>query len=144
MNEQPNTIVLKFPARPEYLIVCRLALNGLADAAPLGDEALSDLKLAVTEACANSIAHAYGDEGGPITMRIDVEDGAVRIEIADDGAGMTAPPPDTDGDGNGVLEGGGMGIRLIRALVDELDISTGDQRGTRLVMTKQLAAPSPG
>jgi len=46
---------LVFPARPEYLLLARLALTGVARLAPVDEEALADLRLAVTEV----------DTGGP-------------------------------------------------------------------------------
>jgi serine/threonine-protein kinase RsbW len=138
-----STISLSFPAKPEYLIVCRLALNGLADVMPVSDEALSDLRLAVTEACANSISHGYGSDGGLVTMRIDVAGPDVRIEISDEGIGLSEPMP-PPAESNGGLEEGGMGIALIRALVDDLEIAAGPGgHGTRVTFTKRLA-PSPG
>jgi serine/threonine-protein kinase RsbW len=140
MNEQQSTITLRFPARAEYLIVCRLALNGLADAVPVGEEALSDLKLAVTEACANAISHAYGEDGGPVTMRVGVDGDTLTIEIADDGVGFAETPPKLTNGDVGLAEGG-MGFNLIRALVDDLDIAAGpDGKGTSVTFTKRLAA----
>ena len=49
---------LSFPAKPEYLLLARLALTGIARDVPMSDELLADLKLAVTEACGNSVRHA--------------------------------------------------------------------------------------
>jgi serine/threonine-protein kinase RsbW len=141
MNDAgPSRISLTIPAKPDYLIVCRLALNGLADVASIGDEALSDLKLAVTEACANSVSHAYANGDGTITLQIDVLHDRVRIEVADEGAGIGAEErAAAETAGPEALEGGGMGIALIRALVDELDIVPGEGgRGTRVVFAKLL------
>jgi len=137
-SQDRNTMSLRVPAKPEYLIVCRLALNGLAYVAPVSDEALSDLKLAVTEACANSMSHAYGPDEGFVTMRVAVDDGAVAIDISDEGTGMADPAPSPTG-ANGGLDEGGMGLALIRALVDELEITPGPQgAGTRVVFRKRL------
>src|SRR2546425_7504983 len=109
--EETATISLTVPAKPEYVIVCRLALDGLADAAPLTPEILSDLKLAVTEACANSIAHAYGDEIGLIRVDVALEPERVLVEVADDGVGIENPQIGTfePEAGNGLREGG-MGL----------------------------------
>ena len=49
----------RIPAKPEYITLCRLALTGISRLRPLGDETLADLKLALTEACSNSVRHAY-------------------------------------------------------------------------------------
>src|SRR5213080_3672415 len=62
----PQAIHLTIPAKPEYITLGRLALTGIARlrAEPVSAEVLGDLKLALTEACTNSVRHAYaGDEG---------------------------------------------------------------------------------
>ena len=133
-----NAISLRVPAKPEYLIVCRLALNGLANVVPVSDEALSDLKLAVTEACANSMSHAYGSDEGFVTMRVAVDAGDVAVDISDEGSGMTELAP-TSFEDSGPLGEGGMGLALIRALVDDLEISAGAQgTGTRVTFRKHV------
>jgi serine/threonine-protein kinase RsbW len=138
-NLDEATISLSVPAKPEYVIVCRLALDGIADVAPLTPEALSDLKLAVTEACANSIAHAYGADGGQITVDVAVAPDRVLVEVADDGVGMEEPEIGTFERGPDGLQEGGMGLALIHALVDDLHIGRGREgRGTRVSFSKLL------
>jgi len=52
------------PAKPEYISLGRLALTGLSRLRSFPDDVLADLKLALTEACTNSVRHAYdGGEG---------------------------------------------------------------------------------
>lgn len=132
-------ISLTVPAKPEYVIVCRLALDGLAEAAPLTAETIADLKLAVTEACANSISHAFGDgEPGMIRVVMSLSAQHVRIEVADDGIGMDEPEISDFAEDEEIRESG-MGLALIRALVDELEIGTGHEGvGTRVVFSKSL------
>src|SRR2546423_14683672 len=59
---------LTIPARPEYITLCRLALTGLSRMRPLSDETLADLKLALTEACSNSVRHAYPEAEGHVEI----------------------------------------------------------------------------
>jgi serine/threonine-protein kinase RsbW len=134
------TISLTVPAKPDYVIVCRLALDGLAEAAPLGAETVADLKLAVTEACANSISHAFADgDPGMINVCVSLTEEDVTVEVVDNGVGMEQPEiadfsPDEE------LRESGMGLALIRALVDELEIGAGHEGlGTRVVFSKRLA-----
>ena len=54
-------MLLTIPAKPEYITLSRLASRGLSRVRPFTDETLADLKLALTEACSNSVRHAYGD-----------------------------------------------------------------------------------
>ena len=120
-----------------------MALDGLADTVTLPPEVLSDLKLAVTEACANSIAHAYPGEAGLIRVDVSLEPERVLVEVADDGVGIGEHEigsfehePEI---GEGLHEGG-MGLALISALVDELQVGTRPGgRGTRVAFSKSLA-----
>jgi serine/threonine-protein kinase RsbW len=128
-------VVLRMPAKAEYLVLARLALSGLAHTVELDPEVLADLKLAVTEACANAARHAYEDEGR-VTLRLAADESEVRIEIEDEGAGFggahVEPEPE-------LLPEEGMGLAIIRAVVDELDVGSGEGgRGTRLHLLKRL------
>jgi serine/threonine-protein kinase RsbW len=62
--EAGRTVLLTIPAKPEYITLSRLALSGLSRVRPFADDTLADLKLALTEACSNSVRHAYGDGHG--------------------------------------------------------------------------------
>src|SRR3954451_8495753 len=57
-----GVVALTIPARAEYIALCRLALTGIARTRALEEEVVADLKLALTEACSNSVRHAY-EEG---------------------------------------------------------------------------------
>jgi serine/threonine-protein kinase RsbW len=50
MSMSDGVVRLTFPAKPDYLLLARLALSGLTRSVPVSEEALADLKLAVTEA----------------------------------------------------------------------------------------------
>ena len=69
MSVDGHSVRLTIPARAEYITLGRLALTAIAGVRPFSDEALHDLKLALTEACTNSVKHAYV-EGGEGTVDI--------------------------------------------------------------------------
>ena len=136
MSEQ--TVSLTFPAKADYLLLARLTLSGLARHLPVDDEMLADLKLAVTEACGNAVRHAYEDERGAVGVLFAVKDGRLEMIVEDQGGGIAEPSPSEPP--TAPLEGG-MGMSIIRAIVDELDIHAGaDGRGTVVRMTKYLPA----
>jgi serine/threonine-protein kinase RsbW len=130
-----SDVVLHMPAKPEYLVLARLALSGLAHTVELDPEVLADLKLAVTEACANAARHAY-DEEGHVTLRLEADESEVRIEIVDEGAGFQGGGRELEPD---LLPEEGMGLAIIRAVVDDLEIGSAEGgRGTRLRLLKRL------
>lgn len=132
-------VVLTFPARAEYLILPRLALAGIARAVPIEEEVLADLKLAVTEACGNVVRHAYGEDDGPVRVTIALAESAVTISVADEGAGI----PASSSPGGRADREGGMGLAIIGAIADELDVRPGVAGGTVLTLRKALTAVRP-
>lgn len=139
-----GSVHLVFPASPEYLILARLALSGLARSTPVDEATLADLKLAVTEACGNAVRHAYADGQGTVSVRFTVTGDLLEMEVADRGAGIhLVPAPDEPADDPGLPESG-MGMAIIRAVVDDVDVREGDDgQGTVVTMAKRLTVPSP-
>ena len=126
--DESRTVRLTIPAKPEYITLSRLALAGLTRVRPLADETLADLKLALTEACSNSVRHAYGDDGGHVSISFELRDDRLIVEVADDGTGFE---PDT-ADGRTATtpssSEGGLGISIIRSIADEVEIGGGAER----------------
>jgi serine/threonine-protein kinase RsbW len=128
---------LTIPARAEYVLLGRLALSGITRMRRLTDETLNDLKLAVTEACTNSVRHAYGANGGTVDIVYELRDDRLIVEVSDDGGGFVLEELEQSGE----LTEGGLGIAIIRALVDEFEVGERqDGRGSRLRFVKFLTA----
>lgn len=129
---------LRIPAKPEYITLCRLALTGISRFRPLGDETLADLKLALTEACSNSVRHAYANGDGSVDIRYELHPDRLVIEVADNGTGFEPAAPGGEGLGDELAEGG-LGIAIIRAIADDVEIGAGEAgRGSRLRFVKVL------
>ncbi|MDX6438930.1 MAG: serine/threonine-protein kinase RsbW [Gaiellaceae bacterium] len=128
---------LTIPAKPEYITLSRLALSGLSRVRALPDDTLADLKLALTEACSNSVRHAYGEDEGHVDISFELRDDRLIVEVADDGSGFE---PDVAGsNGDDELSEGGLGIAIIRSIADEVEIGGGPGgRGSRLRFVKLL------
>jgi len=129
---------LTIPARPEYITLCRLALTGLSGLPRFSDELLADLKLALTEACSNSVRHAYREgTTGAVEIVYELRPDRLVIEVTDEGEGFDPETPGTDA---ADLSEGGLGIAIIRAIADEVEIGTqASGRGSRLRFEKVLA-----
>lgn len=131
------TVRLTIPARAEYITLCRLALTGIARVRDLSDELLADLKLALTEAASNSVRHAYaGDHDGVVEISYELLPNRLVIEVTDEGEGFD--PDEAQGPPEELTEGG-LGIAIIRAIADEVEIGTQPGgRGSRLRFEKEL------
>ncbi|MGH3022811.1 MAG: ATP-binding protein [Gaiellaceae bacterium] len=123
MNDDgnPEVVSLLIPAKPEYIVLGRLALTGILRPLDVEAEIVADAKLALTEACSNSIRHAYGDGGGAgaVEIRYELGDGKLSVEVSDEGGGFDPSALGAEGD---ELDEGGLGIAIIRAVTDELEI----------------------
>jgi serine/threonine-protein kinase RsbW len=136
-NGDGRQIRLRIPARAEYITLGRLALTGLSRLQELSDETLADLKLALTEACSNSVRHAYRDgRAGVVKIDYDLQPDRLVIEVTDDGPGFDYV--ESDGEDRELTEGG-LGLAIIRSISDEFELLDRDGvSGSRLRFTKKL------
>jgi serine/threonine-protein kinase RsbW len=131
-----HAVRLTIPAKPEYITLGRLALTGLTRLRPVTEEVLGDLKLALTEACTNSVRHAYDDQAGVVEIVYELHADRLVIEVSDSGEGFD--PDRTEHLDPEELSEGGLGIAIIQSLADELEIDTRQGGGSRLRFVKVL------
>jgi anti-sigma regulatory factor (Ser/Thr protein kinase) len=131
----PPDLELSLPARAENVAVVRHAFGGLADVLDVSDQTLSDIKLAVTEACTNVVVHAYPEGEGPLAVRARVDDRRLTVVVTDEGRGIL---PRADSPGLG------LGLPLIATLAESLELGTGEQDRTEVRMTFDLDGSSRG
>ena len=137
MAADARSVHLTIPAKAEYITLGRLALTAIARVRPVSEETLNDLKLALTEACTNSVRHAYRQErGGTVEIAYHLEPDRLVVEVADDGEGFQ--PSEVEAGDNGDLSEGGLGIAIIRAIADEVEIGERESGGSRLRFVKFL------
>ncbi|MHA6782251.1 SpoIIE family protein phosphatase [Pseudonocardia saturnea] len=132
---RPPALTGHGPAKPEELAGVRRDVAAWAVAAALDADTTDDLQLALGEALANSVEHAYRDRPpGDYHYRLEqLPDGAVRAEIHDDGS-WRPPAPDTGYRGRGLL--------VIDRLAGGLAVDRGAD-GTRVTFTIRPAADGP-
>ena len=137
-----GVVELEIPARAEFVALARLVVSSFASTSfGLEDDRIDDLKIAVSEACTNAIeAHGAADTEERVLIRCEDNDDHLEVRIEDRGRGFdprTLPehPPVTDP--TRLKFERGLGIPLIRSLVDDVDIASSD-KGTqvRIVMRR--------
>lgn len=143
-------VVLEIPARPGYVSLARQVVAAAAEVEPtFRDERIDDLRLAVSEATTNAIeAHADLSSDERIVIRCDLGEDRIEVEVLDRGSGFDVTdleevPSSTDPDR--LRHEHGLGIPLMRVLVDEAEISSSAGGTTvRLVVFQRPADESRG
>jgi serine/threonine-protein kinase RsbW len=120
---------LSLPARAENVAVVRHAFGGFGDAFDVDDQTLSDIKLAVTEACTNVVVHAYPGGEGPLRVAASVDGDRLVVIVRDEGQGIV---PRADSPGLG------LGLPLIATLAESLELGTGANDETEVTMIFRL------
>ena len=119
-----TTISLCVPAAAIEVAGIRRAVRALASKAGLADDRLGDVALAVGEACANAVVHAYADTR-PGVMRVSaaVTADGLDVIVADDGGGM-GPRADSPGLG--------LGLPLMASLSSSLQVRVASSGGAEI------------
>jgi serine/threonine-protein kinase RsbW len=127
VQQVATDVKLTLPARPENVSVIRHVLGAFAEALRLDDELVEDLRLAVTEACTNVVRHAYPpDQAGPVEISIQPLEEHVSVIVSDHGRGIGTSSDTT---------GPGLGLPLIAAIADEVELLPVPGGGSRVAMT---------
>jgi anti-sigma regulatory factor (Ser/Thr protein kinase) len=114
-----------FPAVAAGVRIVRDEVGAIAAECGLDNAAVSDVKLAVSEAASNAIVHGYRDEPGEIRVSVYYGSGQLLVIVADDGAGM-APRLDTPGLG--------LGLPMIATIAQSMEVIAPDDGGTEIHM----------
>lgn len=133
-TEDGGLVELRIPSRAEWVGVARLAIAGIASRLQFSIEDIEDLKLAVAEACTNCIQHA--SESDSIAISCSIKSDKLIMTVADTGRG--ASPGALEPKRLGEPKVGGLGVFLIRSLMDDVEYELNPESGTRLTMTKFL------
>jgi serine/threonine-protein kinase RsbW len=137
--EQASTDVveLRIPCRAEWVALARLAVAAFASRMNLTIEEIEDVKLAVAEACTAIIQHE--NHGEYIALTCETLPSALRLHVRDGGSHepRTSLPAAMDYDEARVA---GLGVFLIRTLMDEVNYEQHPERGTDLVMVKRIVS----
>ena len=129
-----GVVELRIPSKAEWVGVARLAVAGIASRLQFSIEDIEDLKLAVAEACTNCIQHASGGDSVAITCRMFADKIVLKVEDTGTGASAGELAPRRLGE----PKVGGLGVFLIRSLMDDVEYELNPESGTKLTMTKFL------
>ena len=120
-NVDSRDVQIRVPAKPDYLVLARLALSAICRLTPLGHNEIADLKLAITEAATGFIA-ADDDSDRQIEFRFRLDDTRLELELR----GQPSNVPEAEQE---------LSRAIVEATVDEVELAP-----ERAVLVKLLPA----
>ena len=96
MNKNSNSFEIIFDSKSENESFARVVVAAFCTRLDPTLEEISDIKTAVSEAVTNSIVHGYEGREGKISLKCELNDNELTIEVHDDGVGIFAELPDPD------------------------------------------------
>jgi serine/threonine-protein kinase RsbW len=126
-----DTYILEIDPDPQLVPTARMFAATVARQLGCPEEAVMDVKIAVSEACTNAVqAHIDRHVEGPIRLKVEEEGHGLVYEVQDAGHGIDEMPPDPPEVFQRAIETGtgddGMGLALIRALFPSVSFEPRD------------------
>lgn len=138
----PETIEIKIPAKPKFLRVVRLEIRFICETMNFSSADVNIITLAVDEACSNIIKHAYGGPTDqPIHIFCHIHNDRVEFTIRDFGK-----KSDIEKIKSRQLDDvrpGGLGVHLIKTVMDEVSYDNNFDVGNQLKLIKYLTQRDP-
>lgn len=130
----------RFPAKFEFLDEIREFVGNLARESGFGDKDVYNIQLATDEAASNIIEHAYeGVTDGVLDLSCGMEAEGFKVVLVDHGMPFDpseVPMPDLQAD-LADRKIGGLGIFLMRKLMDEVNYHSNADKSNVLTMIKR-------
>ena len=125
--EHDERLALTLPAEPSSLSIMRRSFETWLSGSSVGEALGYDILVAVGEAAANAVEHAYGPGDAEFRVEAGIGEGELTITVRDEGRWRPA---------RGAHRGRGLG--MMRQLMDDVQVDS-DESGTVVTMTRKLA-----
>ena len=130
----PARVELTIPRRAEFVRLARMAACTLAAQLDFTYDVMKDIELAVAEACTNCVEHVADESCNEVLVRFIVDGQQLAVEVVDRGQGF-----DPSATAEFAMDGdriGGLGLLVIREVMDEVDVTCNPETGTCVRMIK--------
>lgn len=128
-------LVLHLPRDVTSVPVSRQVLDGCLATLGVTPDTRADIALALSEACANVVQHA--GPGEEYEVQVSAGDGRCVIEVVNTGSGAGDAPLALNGEPVPPTAEHGRGLKIIKAVVDNLQL-TGNRNGVTVHFEKKL------
>ena len=135
-------VELRMYANPDYLCVARTAVRQFAQISGINESDAEQVTLAVVEAVTNVIRHSYGGPcDKPIVIKfnkINSDENRPALEIVIRDFGKKVDPKNIKGRDLDEIRPGGVGVHIMRSIMDKIEYAQADDRGMVLSMIKYI------
>ena len=137
-TKTPEQVEIRIPRSAEFVRVARMAACAVASQLDFTYDVIKDVELAVGEACANAVEHVADESCNEVVVRFTIGDDQLTMEVLDRGQGFDHEQAGKLGEEEWD-EPGGLGLLVIRELMDEMSVSCDPSTGTCVRMVKYRA-----
>lgn len=146
LNGKPENVEFSIPCKSDYVGVVRLAVSGVATRMNFSIEEIEDIKIAVSEACTNSIQYAFDNtDNERVFISFNLFKTKLEIIVKDTGKGFDINNIEKNPIEKRSLEEInestpqlGLGLTFIKSLMDEAAIDSKLGSGTTITMAKHI------
>lgn len=131
--EDSSIVELRIPPKAEWAAVARLTVAAIASRLDFSLDEIDDVKLAVAEACTHAIQRSTGNH--PIELIFEAQPDSIVVTVRDFSTSAHLETVDEEMDEDHI---GGLGLFIIRSLMDEVDYHVDARAGGELVMIKKV------
>lgn len=136
VEDKFDCIKLSIPNKAEYVSIVRLTTSAIASRMGFNIEEIEDIKVAIAEACTNTLENSLNDKEENFDIDFDMYLDKLVITVKDSGNGFSI---------DNIKElkveelgEGGLGIFIINSLMDEVEIINDKEKGTEIRMIKYI------
>lgn len=142
-GEAVQKVVITLPASADYVDIVRLNLYGIASKMGFSFEEIEDMKVAVSEACNNSVLYAYGQKDGMVEVTFEINGDNLSIIVKDEGESFDSLAAQSERSSlhDKELDDaqiGGLGFYLMQALMDDVSVESQAGHGTKVMLKKRI------
>lgn len=141
-----STLEINLPNKMGYERIAMECSSSFAKLVGFAAERIDDLKTVVAEACLNAMEHGNRwRTDARVVVTMNFENGTFYVSVEDEGQGITDVPedPNIEKKLEQLEPSRGLGIYIIRQLVDQLEFNKPSVQGHVLRMILRMTAGRP-
>ena len=146
MNRHGPDIQLEIASNPNLLPAVRGMVSGLCERFSFSEVEIGHICLALDEGLANVIRHGYeSQQDGRIWIACTIiPESPIRLRIEIEDEGRQVDPSEIKSRDLSEVRPGGLGVHIMREVMDVCEFTTREESGMRLVLEKKAIDNATG